>query len=115
MNKFSVLACAGLAVMLTGCQATKGTVTPLKEGYIAEASVNNGDEKEAQKIALYTAEEKCKQFGKDFYVMEQVNQSKNEFEMDDTTSDITNAASQLLLGRSTIEQERTVRLKFDCK
>ncbi len=114
MNKFSLsVVLAGL--LLVGCQATKGTVTPLKEGYIAEASVKNGDTKAAQKIALYTAEDKCKQYDKDFYVIDQVNDSKNDFEMDDTTADLTNIASQLLLGQSTITQERTVRLKFDCK
>ncbi|YCO02116.1 hypothetical protein ACB087_04165 [Vibrio sp. VNB-15] len=102
-------------VTLAGCQATKGTVTPLKEGYIAEASVNNGDMNAAKQIALFTAEDKCKQYGKEFYVIDQASEAENDFEMDDTAADVTNLASQLLLGQNTINQDRTVRIKFDCK
>lgn len=100
---------------LGGCQTTKGTVTPLKEGYIVEASVANGDMSAAREIALYTAEDKCAQYGKDFYVIEQVSEAQNDFEMDDTAADVTNLASQILLGKNTVKQERTVKLKFDCK
>ena len=103
----------GMSVFLLGCQAT-GLVTPLEKGYIAEAT-NNGDEKAANRVALKTAEDKCKSLGKDFYVIEQVKEKNNSYDLSDTEADITNIASQILLGTTAIDKERTVKLHFDCR
>lgn len=107
---------AAIALALTGCATTPmGTVTPMKEGYTVEASVNNGDAKEAKKIALNTAEAECKKYNKGFYVIGEKTDGENDYDVDDNTASIANTASTLLLGRSAVAQNRTVTLTFDCK
>ncbi|WP_417551807.1 hypothetical protein [Marinomonas fungiae] len=112
MKKVTLVAVG--ALLLAGCQ-TLGTVTPMEKGYIAEATVNNGDMKEAKSIALKTAEDQCSKKGQEFYVIDSATEAKNEFEMDDNTSNVANFASKLLLGQEAFEQERTVKLHFDCR
>ncbi|RCX07059.1 hypothetical protein [Marinomonas foliarum] len=109
---FSLIATATLG--LAGCQSL-GTVTPLQDGYIAEATVENGDTKEAKQIALETAANQCKKYGKEFYVIEESQEESNDYDLDDNTTTLANTASSLLLGKSAFNQTRTVSLKFDCK
>lgn len=114
MKKLSLIALATLT--LFGCaSAPLGTVTPMKEGYTAEASVNNGDTKAAKKIALATAEAECKKYNKGFYVISEKSDGENDYDIDDNTASIANTASTLFLGRSAVAQNRTVTLTFDCK
>ena len=76
MNKMLMPVVALGAIFLTGCQTAQlGTVTPLEDGYIAEASVNNGDIKAAKKIALATAEDKCSKKEQEFYVIEETTEA----------------------------------------
>jgi PBP1b-binding outer membrane lipoprotein LpoB len=114
MKKLSLVAFSTL--ILAGCaSAPMGTVTPLKEGYTAEATVQNGDIKAAKKIALNTAEAECKKYNRGFYVIEESKEEANAYGMDDGTTDAANIASTLIFGKSSFSKSRTVSLKFDCK
>lgn len=114
--KKTYLSIAAITLALTGCaSAPMGTVTPLKEGYTAEATVKNGDIKAAKKIALETAEAECKKYNRGFYVIEESKEEANAYGMNDGATDAANIASTLLLGGSAFDKSRTVSLKFDCK
>jgi PBP1b-binding outer membrane lipoprotein LpoB len=114
MKILSLISIATLG--LAGCATTPmGTVTPMKEGYTVEYSVNNGDVKTAKRVALNTAETECKKYNKGFYVISEKTDGENDYDIDDNTASIANTASTLLLGRSAVAQNRTVTLTFDCK
>ncbi len=103
-------------IFLIACASQQefGTITPLREGYIAEYTSEYSAE-HAKSVALNTAEKECNNKGKSFFVIEQIKDGKNTAGLTDSQADITNLASQLLLGGKVVSKEKTVRLHFDCK
>lgn len=111
MKKYSLLIATG--ILLAGCQA-QPTITPLENGYIVEAT-DTSDIKAAKANALKAAEAKCKEQGKEFYVMDETKESENEYGLTDTEASLANKASSVLLGYGTINTEKTSRMHFDCR
>lgn len=104
-----------LLLSVPGCASQQGLVTPNENSYTVEATAANA--KQAKKIALDTAKKTCKDIGKSFFVISQDAdyQGAGSLNIDQKTTDLTNVASQLLLGGNLLSSEHTVNIEFNCK
>lgn len=109
---FSIIALSILS--LTGCQSTKGTVTPTEAGYYVDAVGNS--KSEARQNALDTAKAYCDKYNQRFYVISETNERTNEVtQINDTTTDTLNTASKLLLGGNLLDTTNDNRMHFNCR